>query len=225
MTAQAHPNEDQSCCPTCGQEVDTDLVGEFNLNGNKGWQAKLDFCEEHKKRSAKDWAQGRYPKIKWDNLDERLRQLGSEINNLLDGRRKSPFRLLLEERVGSGQNRNAFRDPNAAGQETMIPGYYGQKGAQIMQNHIVSVFSDKIRSLAATDKIILATGVAGYVQAVLVPELAVMLIGDDLGVDEDRAQEVLHESAEAGDLLNPQEEERVQNMDKEGPEMIPVLEE
>ena len=52
-------------------------------------------------------------------------------------------------------------------------------------------------------------GVSGFIQAVLVPELAVQLITEDLKVSESKAREVAVESAELGELLNPEIEERM----------------
>ena len=67
---------------------------------------------------------------------------------------------------------------------------------------------------ATRDKHIAAAGVSGgvsgFVQAVLVPELAVMLIREDLGAksSQDPVQ-VLRESATIGELLNPEVEDHV----------------
>jgi hypothetical protein len=74
-------------------------------------------------------------------------------------------------------------------------------------DNIISNFSSHIRRLAATDKIISSGGVSGYVQAVLVPELAVLLVKEDMGVDDEEARGILQESIEIGDLLNEEEEE------------------
>lgn len=70
-------------------------------------------------------------------------------------------------------------------------------------------FSSKIRKLAATDKLISVHGVAGFVQAVLVPELTVMLVTEDMDVDDEDARKILRESTEIGDLLNKEEEDYV----------------
>ena len=56
--------------------------------------------------------------------------------------------------------------------------------------------------MAASDRIIAASGTAGYVQAVLVPELALLLMQDDLKIDETEARKVLQESSEIGELLH-----------------------
>lgn len=45
-------------------------------------------------------------------------------------------------------------------------------------------------------------GVPDYVKAVLVPELAVMLIIEDMRVDEEMARSILQKSARPGELLN-----------------------
>lgn len=72
----------------------------------------------------------------------------------------------------------------------------------------MTTFSSQIRRLASTDKIISSGGgVSGYVQAVLVPELAILLVKEDMGVDDEEARVILQESIEIGDLLNEEEEE------------------
>ena len=71
----------------------------------------------------------------------------------------------------------------------------------------MSRFARKIRRLAASDKLISSGGVSGYVQAVLVPELAVLLVKDDMNVDEDKAREILRDSIDIGNLLNEEEDE------------------
>ncbi len=71
----------------------------------------------------------------------------------------------------------------------------------------MSNFSSQIRRLAATDKLISSGGVSGYVQTVLVPELAVLLVKEDMRVDDETARVILQESIQIGDLLNEEEEE------------------
>lgn len=73
----------------------------------------------------------------------------------------------------------------------------------------MSRFQSKIRRLAASDKIVAAAGVSGYVQTVLVPELAILLIMDDLGIDTEDARGVMAESVDIGDLLNEEEEDEI----------------
>lgn len=76
-------------------------------------------------------------------------------------------------------------------------------------------FASRIRRLAGTDKLVSAGGVSGFVQAVLAPELAVMLVKDDMGVDDEQARVILKESFDIGNLLNEEEDEAIKDEDEE----------
>lgn len=60
-----------------------------------------------------------------------------------------------------------------------------------------------MRRLAAGDEIVKTAGVAGYAQLVLVPELAVRLVKEDMGVDDEGARQILRDSLDIGQRLNP----------------------
>lgn len=80
----------------------------------------------------------------------------------------------------------------------------------------MSKFASKIRRLANSDNLISTGGVSGFVQAVLVPELAVMLVQADMNIDdEERARDVLRNSVEIGHMLNEEEDEIIQDPDLE----------
>jgi hypothetical protein len=64
-------------------------------------------------------------------------------------------------------------------------------------------FAVKLRRLATSDRIVKQAGVVGYAQSVLVPELAVRLVKEDMGVDDDAARQILRESISLGEKLNP----------------------
>ena len=82
-----------------------------------------------------------------------------------------------------------------------------------MEN-IIARFASKMRRLAASDKLISSGGVSGFVQAVLVPELAVLLIQDDMKLDdEDKARAVLRNSIEVGHILNEEDDEVIRDPD------------
>lgn len=74
---------------------------------------------------------------------------------------------------------------------------------------VISRFSSKIRDLTASDPLMKATGVSGFVQGVLVPELTVMLVKEDMGVNDEHAREIMGESMGIGDLLNEQPDDVV----------------
>lgn len=64
-------------------------------------------------------------------------------------------------------------------------------------------FALRLRRLATSDHLVKTAGVAGYAQSVLVPELAVRLVKEDMGVSDDAARQILRESIHIGHKLNP----------------------
>lgn len=72
-------------------------------------------------------------------------------------------------------------------------------------------FAPKLRKLAASDKVLSSGGVSSYVQAVLAPELAVMLVMQDMGTDAEGARAVLRDSVEIGNLLNEEEDDVIKD--------------
>lgn len=68
---------------------------------------------------------------------------------------------------------------------------------------VIRRFSVLVRRLALTDTMIKAVGVAGYTQSVIVPELAVLMVKDDMKVNDEDARQILRESMEIGGLLHP----------------------
>ena len=57
-------------------------------------------------------------------------------------------------------------------------------------------------------------GVSGFVQAILVPELAISLVMEDLKTNSaDKVADVIVNSAELGELLHPESEDRVKDVE------------
>ena len=71
------------------------------------------------------------------------------------------------------------------------------------------------------DNVIRTAGVVAYCQAVLVPELTVLLVKEDMGVDDEDARRILRDSTEIGEKLNfdPNDEVQIEGNDPE-----PILE-
>lgn len=67
---------------------------------------------------------------------------------------------------------------------------------------VTTEFSRKLRQLAAYDNVIKTAGVAAYAQAVLVPELSVLLVKEDMNVSDEEARQILRESMDVGEKLN-----------------------
>lgn len=86
---------------------------------------------------------------------------------------------------------------------TVTAGYYGHRGRRLMAEAITDKFSALLRKLAVEDKLISSRGSTVFVDQVLVPELAVRLVMEDMGLrTQEEAREVLANSAEVGDVLN-----------------------
>lgn len=64
---------------------------------------------------------------------------------------------------------------------------------------------DEFRRRAVTDRLLRITGVADYVVTVLVPELAVMLIKEDMRACDEEARRILQESRRLGETLHEDE--------------------
>ncbi|TGJ84305.1 hypothetical protein E0Z10_g4465 [Xylaria hypoxylon] len=185
-------------CPICSQEVDRELLEKHSTHGKMSVKQQTAFCRLHKRQSAaKAGAEKGYPEIDWDSLDSRFSSHQDFLQNVLEGTQASHYRKVLKERVDSGKNRTLLTN-----HDNLTPGYYGPRGLQIMTQFIMRTLSDVIRRRAVEDKLISARSYTGYVQTVLVPELAVRLIMEDISVTEEKARDVLKESVEIGELLH-----------------------
>lgn len=75
----------------------------------------------------------------------------------------------------------------------------------------MSTFASRLRRRCSTDSLISSRGISNYVQAVLVPELATLLVMDDLKVDAEKARKALQDSIELGNFLNEEEDEMIKD--------------
>ncbi|KAL8776177.1 MAG: hypothetical protein Q9213_008367 [Squamulea squamosa] len=210
---KSHPSSSpKSPCPLCKKSVSRTFLEEFSGSGILNVRQQVKFCEEHKVRSAqKLWKKRRYPNIDWKEFEERLPSYEADLVGVLNGTRRSFYRNAFEDQVKSGMNRTLQQSIMKNGSEGLNMGYYGTKGARILMDHTMSKYASRIRRLAGTDRLVSAGGVAGFVQAVLAPELAVMLVRDDMNVDEEQARVILSESSEIGYLLNEEEDEVIKD--------------
>jgi hypothetical protein len=67
--------------------------------------------------------------------------------------------------------------------------------------HIIFEFRSEFPGRASKDRLLRSVRVDDFVVTVLVPELAVMLIKEDMKVGDQRAREILQESAALGEIL------------------------
>ena len=70
-------------------------------------------------------------------------------------------------------------------------------------------FSLHIRSIPYNDSLTARYGIALYVQEVLVPEMTMLLVKEDIGVNKVEARSISEESTEIGEILNEGEDNRI----------------
>lgn len=198
----------QAACPMCGESVDAIFLRSYNGGKRMNIRAQTKFCRAHKKKSARDeWTEKGYPMIDWNDLDARLEKHHSYLKSLLDGA-SSYYRNILAEQVKSGKDRTLLQAVSNS-DNSLTPGYYGSRGFRAISENIIDKFSSQLRRIAITDRLVAARGVTSYVQTVLVPELAVRLICEDMGLAVEEARQVMRESVGIGDLLNEEVEDVV----------------
>lgn len=192
---------DRAICPMCGDVVDSEFLRTYNNGNPMNVRKQIKFCCAHKKRSAEDtWISRGYPAIDWGSLDERISKHHRFLGSLLNGT-SSYYREILSECVKSGKNRT-LKQSMMSSDMPAGPGYYGSRGLRAMSENIMNKFSPQLRRIAVRDRLVAARGVIGYVQAVLVPELAVQLIREDMEVTTEEARRIMSESVGLGDILN-----------------------
>ncbi|CRL23737.1 unnamed protein product [Penicillium camemberti] len=195
----------QALCPICRKEVDWASLELFRAKPKQRIREQVMFCESHKMRSAMDlWRDRGYPEIDWDGFEERVQSYFPELEKLLVPGASSYYRNILSTSFAPGKARNfRVRVDDAKTLETMTCGYYGTRGATKILETIIRRFSVIVRRLATTDEIIKTAGVAGYTQSVLVPELAVLMVKDDMKVNDEDARRIMRESMDIGTRVHP----------------------
>lgn len=184
-------------CPMCDDQVDEELLKEFSNGERMRLSRQAKFCRMHKQVSAKKtWEEKGYPMVDWANLEARIEGHHDLLESLIMGS-GSHFGDLLKENIRTGQARTLLTTD-----EYLTPGYYGLRGMSVMTEAVVAMFSNLLRKRAPVDMRVSGRGYTGFVQSVLVPELAVKLIQEDLHLGEDQAREVMEESRAVGEILN-----------------------
>ncbi|KAE8349905.1 RTC4-like domain-containing protein [Aspergillus coremiiformis] len=193
----------QSLCPWCKEPVDPELLLRFHSQPNQRIREQQRFCNSHQQTTAqKEWREKGYPTIDWDTFDDRIRAHFDHLEDLLIPGSQSYYRNILDSTLKSGKAKNFRLTLEGDGLETISCGYYGTRGASKMLQALTTRFSRRLRRLAASDHIVKSAGVVGYAQAVLVPELAIRLVKEDMGVNDETARQILRDSIDIGEKLN-----------------------
>ncbi|KAI7866861.1 hypothetical protein BDF14DRAFT_1808585 [Spinellus fusiger] len=145
--------------------------------------------------------------INFEELPVRIQALREELVGVVDGQTHSIYRdhaLKAYEHLGTRKARSTMAVMNRF--EKTLPGYYGSKGAVLLQNTLNTMFID---SGYLTKEKSVPQMPLEYLQQVLVPEAAYRLIRDDLAKKGDTEQDphiVMNESSEFGSLVHVEDE-------------------
>ncbi|KAL4939859.1 RTC4-like domain-containing protein [Aspergillus oleicola] len=197
-------------CPICMEPVDPGSLILFRAQARQRIKDQLRFCESHKSSKVEQqWQERGYPTIDWEKFDERIESHFNELEELLVPESSSYYRNVLDAAMKSGKAKNFRLTLAGDAVETISCGYYGTRGSGKMLQSLTTHFARKLRRLATQDHIVKQAGVVAYAQAVLVPELAIKLIKEDMAVDDDAARQIMRESIELGQKVNPAENDVV----------------
>ncbi|KAL3432386.1 RTC4-like domain-containing protein [Aspergillus tetrazonus] len=204
-------------CPMCKEPVDPGALLVFRAQPKQRIRDQRKFCESHKISSAEqEWKNAGYPTIDWDEFDQRIESHFSEIEKLMVPDNSSYYRNYLKSMLKDGKAKNFALKFEGDALEALSCGYYGTRGSERMLQRITTRYARKLRRLAAEDHIVNQAGVVGYTQAVLVPELAIRLIKEDMGVDDASARNIMRESINLGEKMNPAPNDVVPAKENEG---------
>ncbi|OJD32838.1 uncharacterized protein BKCO1_35000111 [Diplodia corticola] len=145
----------------------------------------------------------------------RIQRFRDDLIGIVRRERASAFRDAADAAASRGEGRSLRKTVLATTTDTdaaclaggMSVGYYGPRGRRVMEGWVTRELADAIRQQAGRDRLIGFKTVSGFIQEVLVPELATRLVAEDLDVGEERAREVLRESGEIGELVNGVDDE------------------
>lgn len=215
-----------SCCPLCRAPVNDDDYWDYWKGKEKTVKNQNRFCHAHRIKSAWDeYRSEGYPDIIWTDVPQRIRKHRMTLFKILNNERSSGYRARYEPIALTG---NAAAVPTkrkdlpehvqqelesyALDHQSVYPGYYGPHGRRVITENVMKLLKNEIKN--CTDAVVQGSGPATFVQAVLVPEMAVLLIMEDCRVDREEAEEIREKTYELGMLLNEEIEDRVELYDQ-----------
>jgi hypothetical protein len=221
---EQHPKEaaEGSECPICRAPVESEYYWEYWAGAEKTVKNQNKFCHAHRTTSA--WEEYRsegYPDIIWEGLPQRIRKHRMELYKILNNDRLSVYRDRYEPIALTGKaaavpsRRKDLPDhllqeleACAIDDQSTFPGYYGPHGRRVITETVMKILKNEIKN--CSDAVVQGSGPATFVQAVLVPETAIMLIMEDNCVDREEAEEIRERTYDIGMLLNEEIEDRVE---------------
>ena len=219
--------EEGTMCTICAEPVSQDDYWDFWNGRKKTVRNQAAFCHAHKKATAQKefYAEG-LKLINWDVLPKRIKNHRMSLHRILTGDQPSIYRkryepLALTGKAAAVPSKRADLSPSkqsklasyALDDNAVYPGYYGPRGRRLITESVMNLLSKEIKKCC--DAVVQTSGPATFVQAVLVPEVAVRLIMEDCECDWQAADEIRERTVEMGVLLNEEIEDSVEVYDIE----------
>ncbi|KAF2869549.1 RTC4-like domain-containing protein [Massariosphaeria phaeospora] len=212
--ADLPPNTRDDQCPLCQAPVSPTHYRSFWTGKALRLGHQTAFCKQHHQRSAAaEYAKQGYPRIDWAALPARIAAKKPQLTAILRDTAPEPstFRLAHAAAVRSGRElkvRAMLADDSILRSST---GYYGARGFRVMMEVMTGQLRDVLAQCQRDDEVVGRYGFAAFMREVLVPELTLLLVGEDLGgVGVERAREVVGGSGEVGWVVNEEVEDRVE---------------
>lgn len=229
--------EEDTICPLCNAPVSQESYWAFWKGLSKTVKNQTSFCHAHRRASAQtEYLAEGYPSlnglpyIDWSRLATRIKTHRMALYNILTDEIPSAHRacyapLALTGKAAAVPRARADLSPSkqqeletyALDSHAVYPGYYGPRGRRLITEAVMALLHTEIKK--SSDPVVLTSGPATFVQAVLVPEVAVRLIMEDLECDGDKAEEIRDATFEMGSLLFEEVEDSVEIGDEEGEEV------
>ena len=217
-------------CPLCEEPVPIEFFESYNNGRPLTYSDQHRFCHDHRLNSAQSqWSDRGYPTIDWQAWSK-TRIAKPHTSHLLkilyDKDQKISYyaRILSEHASGGPKALQKYMKEGIV--DVVSAGYYGPKGSKIASQIIQERLEKQLNHIARKNELVRDAGVGGYVQAVLVPELFVVLVKEDMKgtekkeMSDEKAREVLNESMEFGILLNGEEEDAIDAIEDEDLDFI-----
>ncbi|OAL55766.1 hypothetical protein IQ07DRAFT_475060, partial [Pyrenochaeta sp. DS3sAY3a] len=222
--AQLPPDETESTlCSLCSEPVDPDHYWAFWKGKARTVKNHSLFCTSHRRLAFQaEYDREHYPRIDWDALPRRIRTHRMDLFKILTNERPSLHRTRYEplaltgkaaavpsrKRADLPQHIQDQLDSYTIDDHATYPGYYGARGRRVITEAVMGILANEIKN--CKDPVVQASGPAAFIQAVLVPETAILLIMKDCRADREEAEEIRERTYEMGLLLNEEIEDLVE---------------
>jgi hypothetical protein len=202
-------------CTICHEPVSSSDYWTFWTHKPKTVKNQTAFCTSHRRQTAQDeYTREGYPPIDWTTLPHRVKQHRMTLHKVLTNDTPSTYRdryapLALTGKAAAVPSRHSAEASSyTLDDHSTCPGYYGARGRRAITEAVMALLRNEIKR--SRDPVVQTSGPAAFVQAVLVPEVAVLFIMDDCAVDRDEADAIRERTYEMGLLLNEEIEDEIE---------------